>query len=1607
MAGQASDVAARDARDELRLNAATGLVFDALAGRSRTSAHKPDSRSMRVYRCHHSSTYRLVLTLVAVVHMSLVLLEPPSGSRTVPVAPGQPPLQYTSTTALEAAVLLCYALDIALQARYAGVRTYLSARWNVVEVLVTLVFLADVLSTATGLVKVQFSRALRPIFVITKRRHVRFLVTGIAQAVPALAPLLLLAVASMAVFSFVGVLLLSGSSGLFPDLASDPSAFPPGCTPFVPPHEPAPGNLSVLPGGIVPPRDVACEDYFSSIGLALYTMFNLFNKTAWPNAMIPFLERHPVSALFFVVFMLVGHFLLFRLLVAVAFASFSESANVRLRRQATHSRAAVLRAYRLLADLDTGFVSLQAFRALAARVRPSVPSEVYDIVFRAVGGDCGLLGPNAFVAACRLLDVRARPVPGARRAGSALMRIFRAAAGSDEADDEGNDGGGGDGGGPRKGPRRRAWEQSGGWGGGEDEDDEDDEDDLLGHELTREAGDDNDDLTVAPSLVAAAVSGPNRLDVGGPRHSVSPGGAARASRRGAGSPGRVPSFRLRRPSASGAGGRCCGRGRQARLTSTRRHGCLGALRDASDDARRPVRRLLRSAVGETATVLLVLVAATVEVVLQAATATVTRAPAGTAGEVAAALQRASESFSLVFAAEMALKLWAYGPWSYARRVVDAADGLIAVSGVAVLVARAAGAAEGCVAAPWSSAEAACERARLALVLVQALRVLRVLRLLRPFWQPVLALRRTAPLLLRIAVVLAIASYSLSAVGMELYAGALSPFHARAHHVLLSSYGKAGFWSINYATFPGALLASLWLALNTKAPMLYEGVMASEDSWAPLAFFVVAYGALVLAFLPVAQAFVIRGFQSHLSMIARRDAGMVEAWEHLTASAQARMFAERPAVFGAPQRWVLSLPERFSRVGEVMFGASLRVEFEGHASLRPVAEAVDAVSRAEDAATEASDAAKRAEAAGTPAPPGALGPPDVRSAAELLVHLSVDKERAVSLAASMQKRLGIRTRTMAPAEAAAAAAAEAAAGTSGAGEDGDAAGSGGEAAATAAGAAGRGEAVPSGPGAGLHSRRETAPRVVGMPSASERGGAALATPVGGLGPRGRAGGGFAFGGDDGSSDGGPSAAAALVGAGSDGSDDGRSSAGGAASAPPGLGKTAVTPARGSLPSSERRFRAAATPAHPVSKEEEARAFADSERRRRRQRLSAIVGGVAAVALPRGTASLFRERRPPPEWARASRSVLAHVRSPVLSPGAAARLEGQLVAVGGGAGHSGAGRRGGGGGREEAGEDGEEGEGTDCGDAADAAATCCLALCCSGGGGGAAAGVAAVPPAAERLLAPHRPRAGPGGEDHHSDGEDHHSDGEDRPGGRAAVPGSAGGGKHRSQDHASGRRGGGRAGCRARCGRRWRARAARAFCEPLRLRGALTVRTASRDLNGAVVAAMAAVVSGRAVADAQSAAQRVLAAIPDATETSFPPSASPWLEPAGETRLAAAMAAATGGTPAHGGKAAGPDGAHGSRAVATATRACENGCFVPCFDAVWSALAACLLPAGRAVCSICISGDRATSLADSLSPGEMMHIPGMGAARWRGLARFLRVAGAAGCGGAPLPQPAVPR
>lgn len=362
------------------LDLASAYVRAAMKGRK--VLFKTDTSSLRWMQLYYSRWYRNLITCFALLHMALVLLEPPSGMNPASLTPSLT----LDTRPIEAAILCVYVGDIVIKWRFMGVRPYFAA-WNKVEFACTLAFALDLAipSVSRPGYGVQFTRILRPFFIVTRRKHLRFIFNGIAQSVPQMLPSLLLLVLSVLVSASLATLFLSQHTPAFHSLPTNSTSAPPYC--------------SVFSRG-------ACQDYFSDFGSSTYQMFVLMARANWPLVALPVYARSEWTALFFMAFMLVSHFFFWRLLLAVSFTSFAEHCREQYVAQQRRSRAAFRAAFALLQV--GGYMERAVFLALATRAKPSQPSEVVEIIFHAVGGHVGYIDAQGFVAACTLLDVRAR-----------------------------------------------------------------------------------------------------------------------------------------------------------------------------------------------------------------------------------------------------------------------------------------------------------------------------------------------------------------------------------------------------------------------------------------------------------------------------------------------------------------------------------------------------------------------------------------------------------------------------------------------------------------------------------------------------------------------------------------------------------------------------------------------------------------------------------------------------------------------------------------------------------------------------------------------------------------------------------------------------------------------------------------------------------------------------------------------------------------------------------------------------------------------------------------------------------------------------------------------
>lgn len=161
--------------------------------------------------------------------MALTFLEPPTTYRKYPAEP----LGVIDTRGFEIVILACYAADIAVRIRFMGWRHFAGA-WNIAELVATGAFALDVLvQLATNGSALQFSRFIRPIFLVSRRKHVRFIFTGIVRSLPGQAPAFALIVGCVLASALAAPLFFDKHiSPFFHHLPDDRQPYPPHCSAF-------------------------------------------------------------------------------------------------------------------------------------------------------------------------------------------------------------------------------------------------------------------------------------------------------------------------------------------------------------------------------------------------------------------------------------------------------------------------------------------------------------------------------------------------------------------------------------------------------------------------------------------------------------------------------------------------------------------------------------------------------------------------------------------------------------------------------------------------------------------------------------------------------------------------------------------------------------------------------------------------------------------------------------------------------------------------------------------------------------------------------------------------------------------------------------------------------------------------------------------------------------------------------------------------------------------------------------------------------------------------------------------------------------------------------
>lgn len=299
-------------KDNLAMLQSSVFIEDAL--NYRTIHHKIDKRALRVYRVYHSGPVKWLVSFCIVAAMLLAFFEYPSSlsisadyryRNHTRLLQESPPCGVTES--IEGACLLLFVVESAVQIYLIGWKRLLKKPWlilyavlvlfSIADLVISLSFVCDVNSYGFTL---RLRRFCRPLFLLISSSIMKKFARSIRDTLPQIFAVLFLLFLHLFTFGMIGTVLFSSHSNIT--------------------------NISTLDPDSHTAYDdfVAAESnaYFHTFWSSLINLLVTMTTANHPDIMMPLYQYNRFSALFFIVFMMIGNLIIFNLLTAVIYNQF-------------------------------------------------------------------------------------------------------------------------------------------------------------------------------------------------------------------------------------------------------------------------------------------------------------------------------------------------------------------------------------------------------------------------------------------------------------------------------------------------------------------------------------------------------------------------------------------------------------------------------------------------------------------------------------------------------------------------------------------------------------------------------------------------------------------------------------------------------------------------------------------------------------------------------------------------------------------------------------------------------------------------------------------------------------------------------------------------------------------------------------------------------------------------------------------------------------------------------------------------------------------------------------------------------------------------------------
>ena len=360
------------------------------------------------YRFWRSKLWKRIFILASFLHLSLLYFEPPHSTMyredddwvtEATIIPTR------GDRAIELVFVGIYILDLYLQYRAMGFESFSSDFFyrndrNVILKRVPqiyVVFIVPVLVLNTIICFLyppfpQYSKCLRALVPFRKLLNVNKIAVSILEASKGVFEVLVMVILHVFLFSMLGYVLFSSVGD--PNFGNSPNA-----SEFCD-FDGSKDNTGAIFCSTYDPAD--CEKYFSSPSNSLYHLTILLTTANYPDIMLPAYRCSPFASVFFIVYLLIGLYLLMNLITAVVYTHYSRHVSGLLKSHRDRREAAIERTFQVITktktagsaflgiDMGVWIVIFDALRRSKIRRCPTILGPVlFDMFCDDDGGDSG------------------------------------------------------------------------------------------------------------------------------------------------------------------------------------------------------------------------------------------------------------------------------------------------------------------------------------------------------------------------------------------------------------------------------------------------------------------------------------------------------------------------------------------------------------------------------------------------------------------------------------------------------------------------------------------------------------------------------------------------------------------------------------------------------------------------------------------------------------------------------------------------------------------------------------------------------------------------------------------------------------------------------------------------------------------------------------------------------------------------------------------------------------------------------------------------------------------------------------------------------------------